>query len=172
MDILDYSFDNFKRTGFRLETLNSYAIYDTNEYEEFQNFVKEQPITGFANQCWLDDIAKWKSEGKSIERIRVIPKELTEYFMYEFKWCYPRNIEVGEGIRFVSWKDYEQVVKRFQVKGDFWAFDDSTVIILKYNSDFEYEDCEEIQGKEESKKYISMFQALKEKTFTYDSVIL
>ncbi len=160
MDCLDYGFDNFKKTAFRVETLPEYAIYDTDEYDEYKKFITNQTIEGFANSGWLNDIHNWCREGKKVERIRVIPLKVTDYFKYEVCWCYQQNIKYGESIIFVEYEDYKRISTKYNIEDDFWIFDNNSAVILKYNNEYEYLDCEEV-SKDLISNYVSLYKELK-----------
>ncbi|MDR2125652.1 MAG: hypothetical protein LBP63_02315 [Prevotellaceae bacterium] len=166
MDVLDNAFETFSLCAYRLEVLPKYSIYNTNEFFEYKKFIKGKTIESFANQDWLDSLSHWGKKGKSIERIRVIPKILTDYFKYEFLWCYPKNIEYGENIRFVLY-DYFVSVCADNVLNDFWGFDKENVILLMYNDKFEYENCKQLPKKDVT-LYTNVFEDLQQNSMKYD----
>lgn len=166
MDALDNGFDTFSRYAYRLEVLPQYSIYDTNEFFEYEKFIKGEAIEGFANQDWLECITQWNNEGKVIERIRVVPQDITDYFKYEFLWCYPRNIEHGEKIRFVSYDTFRSVCGEI-VLNDFWAFDKEQVVLLLYNDKFEYDNCLQLSLKD-ANIYLNIYEKLQAKTIDYE----
>ena len=166
MDALDNAFETFSICAHRLEVLPQYSIYDTNEFFEYEKFIKGEVIDGFANQEWLDCLSHWKNRGKSIERIRVIPQVLTDYFKYEFLWCYPRNLQNGEDIRFILYDDFISICGD-NVLNDFWAFDKENVVLLFYNNKFEYDSCKQL-SKEGVNSYLNIFEKLQAKTIDYE----
>lgn len=170
MDILDCAFEEFSAVAQRLETLQEYKIYDTSEYVEFKKFMAGEHIEGFANQGWINDVATWRANGKIIERIRVIPEQVTDYFIYESRWCYPRNISAGESILMVNQKLYDEAKKRFGVsEKDVWMFDQKEMIELKYTAEFEYKDCCQIINRESKQNLEQLYAFLKEKAVTYSA---
>lgn len=160
MDCLDVAFDTFTQTAFRVELLPKYHIYDTLEYEEFNNYIKNNPIEGFANQPWLDDIKKWTNDKKIIKRLRVVPQNPSDYYLYETNWCYPRNIAAGEIIKFIQERKYVELSKKFEINDDFWIFDGNKVIILKYTNNFEFDEAIEINDEKIKTKYLEFFNAV------------
>lgn len=159
MDCLDIAFDTFKKSANRVEIFPKYHIYDTSEFNEFKNYIDKKPIEGFANQAWLDDISKWVGENKSILRLRIVPEIVSDYYLYESNWCYPRNIAAGETIKFVKENAYKELSQRYGINDDFWIFDDETVIILKYNEYFEFDKVIEVSSIEKD-KYLLFFKEL------------
>lgn len=166
MDALDNGFDTFSKYAYRLEVLPQYSIYDTNEFFEYEKFIKGEAIEGFANQDWLECISQWNNEGKIIERVRVIPQVITDYFKYEFFWCYPRNIEHGENIKFISHDDFVSLCGENELN-DFWAFDKEKVVLLLYNDKFEYDDCLQLSPKDAC-SYLNIFEKMQTKAIDYE----
>lgn len=76
-------------------------------------------------------VARATAAGRSIVRVRVVGRPVTDYTRYEFA-VYPQNVAAGERIR---------VVERSSVPGadtawvndDFWLFDDETVALVRYD---------------------------------------
>ncbi|WP_305133387.1 DUF6879 family protein [Thomasclavelia cocleata] len=171
MDCLDYWFEKFSKVAMRLETLEEYAIYDTKEFDEFKKFITNKKIEGFANQDWINDINRWNLEGKVIERIRIIPNKKSDYFNYELKWCYPKNIQSGEQILFVFQEQYEKIRSEIPLLGDFWMFDEKAIVMLEYNDQYEYVGCREINQPEVLDSYKRFYQALKERSVSYNELL-
>lgn len=166
MDALSNSFKSFSKCAYRLEILPQYSIYETNEFSEYEKYINGEDIVGFANQDWLDCITQWKNDGKILERIRVIPEVLTDYFRYEFLWCYPRNIEYGEKISFISYKTFMSICGDNQFN-DFWAFDNENVVLLLYNDNFEYEGSLKLSQKK-ALSHLAIFKELQAKAIDYE----
>lgn len=162
MDCLDIAFETFTKTATRLELLPTYHIYDTQEYAEFRNYIEGKLINGFANQAWIDDIINWKTEGKIVSRIRVVPHQQTDYYKYESSWCYPKNIAAGENIDFIPETTYQEISRQFGINDDFWIFDEKIVIILRYNSSFEFEEAIQIEDEQVKSKYLEFYNSIKE----------
>jgi hypothetical protein len=59
-----------------------------------------------------------------MRRVRVVSYPLTDYLHMELSW-YPRSVEAGEDIR----------ITETQLSGDFWLFDERTVVVLHYDSE-------------------------------------
>jgi hypothetical protein len=140
--------------------------FDNNEFNEFNKFKNGLQIEGFANQDWIEDLNLWRSEGKTIKRIRVVPYNITEYFKYELEWCYPRNIDAGELITFIPEKLYLAISEKFKIGQDFWIFDNEMVILLDYNEKYEYMDCSQIID-DKVWEYIKFVYALSEHALNF-----
>lgn len=170
MDILEYWFNNFSIQANRIETRDHYAIYDTNEYEEYIKYTKGEKIYSYANIEWLDTIRNAKNRNKIITRIRVIPDHITEYFRYEFNWCYPKNMEAGEEIGFICNDEYKSIIRAYGLDiNDIWIFDQKIAICLLYNSQDEYIGCKELKNTQQ-KLILEIYEDLMEKMISYNEV--
>lgn len=156
MDCFDEMFASFKVSAKRLETLPLYCITENSEFAEYQSFINNKPIKGFANQDWLDSLIAWTKEGKKIERLRVLPTSPSQYVEYETKWCYPRNKKAGEKVSFLEEKIYNQISKKHKINADFWIFDDSKVILMQYDCNGAYLGAKLLSDKE-AKRYINFY---------------
>ncbi len=133
MDLFKKHFDAFRSSAFRLELLPEYRVGGS-EADDLQKYLAGQasiPPTR-SHRPWVDDVARWVSEGKLVQRVRAVPKALTPYFRYEVEWCYPANLDAGEQIRFIS---SDQITDS---ASDFWLFDDQAALELQYASDGAY----------------------------------
>ena len=166
MNALERGFGTFSKCAYRLEVLPQYSIYDTNEFYEYEKYIKGEVIEGFANQDWLESITQWKNDGKVIERVRVVPQVITDYFKYEFFWCYPRNIERGENITFITYDDFMSICGS-KTLNDFWAFDNEEVVLLLYNEKYEFVNCLELSQKE-VESFLSVFKKLQSVAMDYE----
>ena len=124
-------FERFRRSAFRLEARDVYNIPD--EQEGLAAFLSRQEVPHRTprNDSWLALVARATAAGRSIVRVRVVGRPVTDYTRYEFA-VYPQNVAAGERIR---------VVERSSVPGadtawvndDFWLFDDETVALVRYD---------------------------------------
>ncbi len=171
MDILDYYFDHFQTSAVRLETLPLYAISETNEYAEYEAYKAGKEIEGFANQGWIDCLEDWKGEGKTISRVRICPEPVTDYFKYEFSWCYPRNMTSGERISFVSHTDAAKVDDS-NMLADYWLFDNAHLVQLLYDDQGEYVTCKEITDVDNASKIKELIRNLMSISKSYAEIII
>jgi hypothetical protein len=124
-------FERFTRSAFRLEARDEYNVPD--EQEALAAFLngRELPPRTPGNDSWLALVAAATAADRSIVRVRVVGRPVTDYTRYEFA-VYPENVAAGERI---------QVVERAWLHGadtawaddDFWLFDDETVALLRYD---------------------------------------
>lgn len=123
-------FRDFASSAFRLELRQVYTM--PGEADELQRFrVGEQPPAGY-HYKWLDTVAEAQQAGKTMRRVRVVERPLTDYTEYEFAWGFAYNVEAGEDIRIL---DLTGRPPRDLPDHDFWLFDESTVVKLMYRPD-------------------------------------
>lgn len=116
-------FENFHDEAFRLECLPEYLV--ESETAAINTFTEAGVMPKDLNQDWLAIIGKSVSQSKSIKRLRLLSKELTDYEKFELA-AYKPNIDIGEDIRFAFRDDYEN----YQ---DFWIFDIQWMAVLDYD---------------------------------------
>jgi hypothetical protein len=123
-------FRDFTSSAFRLELRQVYTM--PGEADEFKRFQEgELPPPGY-HYGWLDTVANARQAGKTMRRVRVVTRPLTDYTRYEFAWGFIYNVEAGEDIRILDLTDQPD----FNLpEHDFWLFDESTVVNLMYNPD-------------------------------------
>lgn len=102
------------------------------EADELRRFrAGEQPPAGY-HYKWLDTVAGARQAGKTMRRVRVVERPLTDYTEYEFAWGFAYNVEAGEDIRIL---DLTGRPAPGLPDHDFWLFDESTVVKLMYRPD-------------------------------------
>jgi hypothetical protein len=126
---LQQHFENFKRSAFRLETLDSYDV--AREDEDFRRFLSGEPLPLDHNEEWCDQVRAAAQEGRTYERIQLLPAALTPYLRYEIEWGYVFNAVAGEHIAIVPANAPSDT--RALATRDFWLFDDETVLLMHYD---------------------------------------
>jgi len=123
-------FRDFASSAFRLELHQIYTM--PGEADELRRFrAGEQPPTDY-HYGWLDRMAEARKAGKTVRRVRVVRRPLTDYIRYEFAWGFVYNVEAGEDIRVL---DLTEQPGPELPDHDFWMFDDTTVVKLMYRPD-------------------------------------
>jgi hypothetical protein len=126
-------FERFERSAFRLEARDRYDVPDEQEdLTAFLNGQKPTPKTP-DNDSWLALVARATASGRSIVRVRIVGRPLTEYTRFEFA-AYPENIAAGEEIRVVERGSLHGIDTTW-ADDDFWIFDDETVALLRYDDE-------------------------------------
>ena len=154
-------FDEFNYTAYRIEALPNYAV--DFEDEAFGKFLNGNPVTENVNADWLTLLRKWTSEGKTIERIRVVSEELTPYEKFEFD-CYHKNWLSGERIYVLMRSDYDSLFNE-EMAGDVWIFDESFAAKLNYDSDGHFINFDVIRDSDVIDKYVLLFYKAKSLCF-------
>jgi len=123
-------FRDFASSAFRLELRQVYTM--PGEQEELARFrAGEQPPAAY-HYGWLDTVAAARRHGKTMRRVRVVYRPLTDYTRYEFSWGFAWNVEAGEDIRVL---DLTGRARPALSDHDFWLFDESMVVELLYRED-------------------------------------
>jgi len=122
-------FNDFRRTAFRLETLQLYRA--DSETDTFRAFLAGEPCPPWpARDQWLTRIRAAKAAGKSYSRVHIVTEPLTDYTTYELTWIYPANVAAGEDIRIVPvTADWPPGLPRL----DYWLFDSETLAVFRYD---------------------------------------
>ncbi|MFF4986289.1 DUF6879 family protein [Streptosporangium saharense] len=129
-DVWQDYFETFQHSAFRLETHPVYAV--PGEDSTFQRFLSGERPTGEHAKEWTDKVRRYLSTNRSISRVHVVTRPLSDYLRYEFSWWYRFNAEAGEDIRILDVTDRPDL----DLPGyDFYLFDESRVVKMLYRSD-------------------------------------
>lgn len=120
----------FNTSAFRLETLPEYRV--ASEKGLMDRFLAGQPMPGGYNSAWRERLRSYRNDGKSVQRVRVVTRPLTEYQRRQFAWAYPGSISAGEDIRIL---DTASMAEPAFPMRDFWMFDTHTVVLMHYHQD-------------------------------------
>jgi len=130
----------FSRSAFRLETRDAYAL--GYERDDFQRFLDGRPtppsLVGWW-QPWLEQIACFTREGKTIARVRVLAEPPTDYQRWEI-WAALWHAQAGEDIRYMPRSTAKRI--GLPLDHDWWLLDDERLIVMRYT------DANEIADKE------------------------
>jgi hypothetical protein len=123
-------FRDFASSAFRLELHQIYTM--PGEADELSRFRAGETPPADYHYGWLDRMAEARRAGKTVRRVRVVRRPLTDYIRYEFAWGFVYNVEAGEDIRVLDLTDQPGPELPDH---DFWLFDDTTVVKLLYRPD-------------------------------------
>jgi len=123
-------FRDFASSAFRLELHPVYTM--PGEEDELRRFLDGEVPPSDYHYGWLDTMAAAKTAGKTVRRVRVVRRPLTDYIRYEFAWGFVYNVQAGEDIRILDLTDQPGPELPDH---DFWLFDDATVVRLLYRPD-------------------------------------
>jgi hypothetical protein len=118
-----------QREAWRLETLPVYRV--PQEKEAVRRFLAGEPVTREATQPWFDRIKAYVADGRSVGRVHVVTRPLTDYLLFEFAH-YRHNVEAGEAVRILDVTDRPNPLEGAP---DFWMFDRSRVVLMHYEPD-------------------------------------
>ena len=119
----------FRRTAFRLETRDSYALgYERADFGQFLAGSPVPPPEIDWWRPWLDRVTRWRQEGKAVCRVRVLADPPTDYqrwMLWSDRWA----AEAGEEIRYLSRTRAEALGVPL---ADWWLLDDERVILMRF----------------------------------------
>lgn len=124
-------FNNFTASAFRLETLDQYIV--TEEWPQFQAYLAGDTSKNTRNKEWADYISEQRRQGKTIERIHIIPRIPSDYLKFEMAWGYRYSHLAGEAIYLAYRETVPRYLKDLRLP-DFWLFDDSQCLIQRYDT--------------------------------------
>lgn len=122
-------FRDFRRSAFRLETLQTYTI--PRDQVSYEQFLAGEPKPEDYNATWEATVRQHVAAGKSMHRVKVVRRPFTDYTRYMFAWALPRNVAAGEDYHILDLTDRDLDLP----EQDFWLFDDETVLLLNFNRD-------------------------------------
>ncbi|WP_405020583.1 hypothetical protein OHV05_30735 [Kitasatospora sp. NBC_00070] len=122
-------FDGYQRDAFRLEAQPTYTM--PREAESLARFLRGEPKPADHNSAWHARVRGFVSSGRTIGRVRVVRRPLTDYQRYQFTWGIPGNIESGENIRILDVTENDLGIP----DRDWWLFDGSSAVHLNFRPD-------------------------------------
>ncbi|MPZ65628.1 MAG: hypothetical protein GEU83_08965 [Pseudonocardiaceae bacterium] len=80
---------------------------------------------------WERTVRGLVDQGRRFERVRIVPEPLTDYLRFELFGC-RLNVEFGEDVRYL---DRAEAVRLDLPDHDFWVFDSTTLVLLRFTAD-------------------------------------
>ncbi|GAA2738622.1 DUF6879 family protein [Actinocorallia aurantiaca] len=120
-------FDSFETSAFRLETLPAYDV--ASEREEYETFLKTGQLVIPPEDPWLTRVRHFRAIGRTIGRVHVLTRPLSDYLRYEFA-VYAYTTAAGEDVRILDLTDQPNPGLPSQ---DFWLFDERQVVRMDYD---------------------------------------
>ncbi len=125
-------FTSFRRSAFRLETLQAYAA--SGEDPAFDAFLAGRGYVRHPGKVrWLGVIGAAIRAGRTMSRVHVVREPLTDYMRFELTWAYAPNVAAGEEIGIIpvpaggTWP--RDVLEGY----DFWLLDDTDLYEMVYD---------------------------------------
>jgi hypothetical protein len=122
-------FETFRLSAFRLEMLPSYDVTEDAEREAFRLWSAGDDVPA-QDREWPRLVASAVAAGKTMQRVRLVQRPLSDYIRFEMEWGYPANVAAGEDIRILELAPGEGFP---YVADDFWLFDNETAVWLDYD---------------------------------------
>lgn len=123
-------FQQFEHTAFRLETRDVYV--EPEEQEPLRRWLAGEPETVDRGEVqWLEDIRRFKAEGKLFERVRVVTEPHVDYT----RWLLDvsdSNVAAGEDIRYLPRDRGDELALPYM---DYWLFDSKVAAIFRFADD-------------------------------------
>jgi hypothetical protein len=123
-------FRDFKHEAWRLETLPQYLV--PQESDEFARFRAGEIFPEIQEDDWTAQIRRHREHGRTMGRVHVLRRPLSDYLRFEFSRYYRHSAQAGEDIRILDVTDQNNPIEGMQ---DFWMFDRSTVVLMNYEPD-------------------------------------
>ncbi|MFE8015472.1 DUF6879 family protein [Streptomyces antibioticus] len=124
-------FRGIESEAWRLETLPQYLVpQEAEQIEAFRAGRRVDPDT--CSSAYTEDLKRLRGEGKRKGRVHVLTRSLSEYLRFEFSRYYAPHALAGEDIRILDVTERENPLPHV---GDFWMFDRSTVVLMRYEDD-------------------------------------
>ncbi|MFI6242778.1 DUF6879 family protein [Micromonospora sp. NPDC050795] len=130
-DDFNHLFRYFTSTAFRLEVQPVYQVAE--EQQSIDEFLagEPRPVTEFGfYAAWLDQIRSVTSQGRRVERVRVLNEPPTDYQRWEI-WSGQFNSAAGEVIRYIPRSKAESI--DLPIKDDWWLFDSKRLAVMRFS---------------------------------------
>ncbi|MEO3752308.1 DUF6879 family protein [Streptomyces sp. B6B3] len=121
-------FDSFKRAAWRLETLPVYRM--PGEQDDLARFRATGKVEVPEDSAWRRRIRHFCATGRTIGRVHVVTRPLTDYLRWEFAFQ-AHSVRAGEEIRVLDLTDRANPGLPGQ---DFWMLDDQ-IVEMRYDSE-------------------------------------
>jgi hypothetical protein len=123
-------FDSFTRSAWRLELHPVYTM--PQEADSFNRWRAGERLPDGYRSPWMERVAGYRASGRSIGRVHVVHRPLSEYIRFEFDWYYRNHVKAGEDIGIL---DLTGKPDPGLPDHDFWLFDEHQVVKMLYRPD-------------------------------------
>jgi hypothetical protein len=123
-------FDSFAHSAWRLEL---HAVYTMpQEAESFSRWRAGERLPEDHRSPWMERVAGYLASGRTIGRVHVVRRPLSEYLQFELDSYYRHHVRAGEDIRILDLTDKPDPGLPDH---DFWLFDERQVVQMLYRAD-------------------------------------
>lgn len=132
-------FQSARRSAFRLETLQYYAVADEADAARRREFAAGRQLPARASKSEsMRLVREAVASGTRVHRVHVVDLPPSDYIRYELA-VYPENIAAGEQVRLVDRAAHPGLA---DLATDFWLFDDSAVVWLRHSAEGDLVGCD------------------------------
>jgi uncharacterized protein DUF6879 len=143
-DGLEKLLGSFRRSAFRLETRQDYAVAGT-EAERLAAWRDHRPLPerSVRTNAYLRDVARAALAGKEFTRLRIVAFPLSEYTLFELAG-YAESAAAGERVLLAD----RSASPDLDLHDDFWLFDDRIAVTLAYTTDGRFAGADLVRDRE------------------------
>lgn len=127
---------DYAHTALRCEMQPWYLV--AGEREPLELFIADTPVEPpklEGSRGWLEQVARQRSEGKRMERIRIHRDPPTDYQRW-MRWTGQWNIAAGERIHYLTEHEATKAGLITAVaQRDWWFFDDNRLMVMTHNEE-------------------------------------
>ncbi|WP_046471124.1 DUF6879 family protein [Allosalinactinospora lopnorensis] len=128
-------FRDVERSVFRLETRPVYN--PVSEADRLRSYLAGEPCPKEREpSAYMKRVAEQTSRGIDYSRVHVFEGPPTDYLRYEMEWGYLYNSRAGDRVFILDTAERERPSEL--VDEDFWLFDDTRVVLMRYTDDGEF----------------------------------
>jgi hypothetical protein len=136
----------FRVSAFRLECRQHYD--NPAEREWFARYLETGEVPTFTpdNDAWCKLVAEAQAAGKVVQRVHLVQEPPSDYVRFELE-CQRASLDAGEDIRVIAFRDNAEAhpLGDHGHRGDFWLFDDETVVELDYDQEGRFLGARQVQ---------------------------
>lgn len=134
VDELNGLISGSRRSAFRLETLDAYAV--PAESSEFRSYLEGGPPDRAEWQPWLEHLRAEAARGVWRHKVHLLTTPLSDYLRYECEWGYAlTTTETPQEVRILDLAETPCPPELAVVDHDFWLVDDDQVVRMHYAED-------------------------------------
>lgn len=124
-------FTTYEHSAWRLETLPAYSVDE--EAADLARFLAGEAWPEDYTDEWIEMIAAHTASGRTMGRVHALRLPLSDYLRFEIFTGYVFTARAGEDVRILDLDEHPT-----DLPGDFWIFDDRTVVGMTYGQSGQY----------------------------------